>query len=111
VAAPALALAGPQLEQGEVAMMAHVERVRAEREELSRRLLRWGVSPRRSQANFVYAELGPPATRIHAELAANGILVRYFPGALRITLPGESEAFARLVTALEIAVASARVTP
>lgn len=111
VAAPAIALAAAQLEQGEMAMTAHVERVRAEREELSRRLQRWGVPPRRSQANFVYAEFGPLASRIHAELASNGILVRYFPGALRITLPGEPEAFARLVTALEIAVASARVAP
>ncbi|HEX9728560.1 MAG TPA: aminotransferase class I/II-fold pyridoxal phosphate-dependent enzyme [Gemmatimonadales bacterium] len=111
VAAPSLAFAAVQLERGEGAMAAHVAQVRRERAALSARLAARGVAPRRSQANFVYADLGQRAAFVHAALAAQGILVRDFPDrpaaatGLRITLPGDSTAFERLTAALELALA------
>jgi histidinol-phosphate aminotransferase len=111
VAGPSLAFAALQLERGDTAMAAHIAQVRRERAALSTLLATCGVAPRRSQANFVYADLGQRAAFVHAALAAQGILVRDFPdrpaaaGGLRITLPGDSTAFERLSEALDIALA------
>lgn len=111
VAGPSVAFAAVQLERGTPAMGAHVARVRRERAELRALLAARGAVPRRSQANFVYADLGRRAGFVHAALAAQGILVRDFPdrpgaaNGLRITLPGDSEAFARLTAALDLALA------
>jgi len=70
-----------------------------------------GLSPRRSQANFVFVECGEEgrARFCAAALAALGVLVREFAGrpglatALRITLPGDSAAFERLTNTLDAA--------
>jgi histidinol-phosphate aminotransferase len=111
VAGPSLALALAQLERGQAAVREHVARVREERRSLGRRLAALGMAPWPSQANFVYVDCGPRAPFLAAALRALGVLVRAFPGragcetALRITLPGDEAAFARLVLALETALA------
>jgi histidinol-phosphate aminotransferase len=111
VAASSVAFVMTQLVCAAPAMDAHVARIRHEREEICARLETHGLTPRRSQANFVYADLGRRASFVHAALAAQGILVRDFPDrpgietALRITLPGDAAAFARLTAALDIALA------
>jgi histidinol-phosphate aminotransferase len=111
VAGPSVAFAAMQLERGDAGMAAHVAQVRRERAALSELLAARGVAPRRSQANFVYAEFGRPAAFVHAALAAQGILVRDFPDrpaaatGLRVTLPGDPEAFARLTAAFDLALA------
>lgn len=107
VSGASVAFAAVQLARGSAAMAGHVARVRREREELSALLTRCGAAPRPSQANFVYADFGRRAASVHAALAAQGILVRDFPGrpgastGLRVTLPGNPEEFARLTAALE----------
>lgn len=111
VAAPSIALALRQLERGAAALTAHVARVRDERGTLTRQLARLGLSPRSSQANFVFVECGRGeggrAKFCAAALASLGVLVREFPDrpglatALRITLPGEPAAFERLTSALD----------
>lgn len=111
VAGPSIALAAMQLERGAPAMRAHVARIRDERAQLRAVLAARGAAPRQSQANFVYVDFGRRAAFLHAALAAQGILVRDFPGrpgaatGLRITLPGEPEGFAHLTAALELALA------
>ena len=115
VAAPSIALAVRQLERGTALLAAHVARVREERAALTRQLKSLGLSPRDSQANFVFVECGDGhrggARFCAAALAALGVLVREFrdrPGldtALRITLPGELTGFERLTTALDTVLA------
>lgn len=107
VAGWSLALAAARLEQGGAELAAHVGRIRLERARLTTLLGGLGQVPRQSQANFVFADFGPDAGRVQAALAADGILVRGFPGrpgaetGLRITLPGDPDAFAELGGALE----------
>lgn len=111
VAGPSLALAARQLEHGARSLASHVARVRDERAALTKQLASRGLSPRRSQANFVFVECGKRAKFCAAGLAALGVLVRDFtnrPGittALRITLPGEPAAFERLTNALDTVLA------
>ncbi len=115
VAAPSISLAVHQLERGRPLLAAHVARVREERAALTRQLQSLRLSPRDSQANFVFVECGDGhrggARFCAAALAALGVLVREFrdrPGletALRITLPGEPAAFERLTTALDTVLA------
>ncbi len=113
VAGLSMALAARPLERGASALAAHVTRVREERAALTRQLASLGLSPRRSQANFVFVECGGGgrARFCAAALAALGVLVREFTGrpglatALRITLPGEPAAFERLTSALDTALA------
>jgi histidinol-phosphate aminotransferase len=106
VASVALALAGAWLERGGEAMRAFVARVRDERAALERLLAERGAVVQPSQANFVFARFRD-AGRVRDELARRGIAVRIFPGlpgledALRLTLPGEAAAFARVVRAFE----------
>ena len=111
VAGLSMALAARQLERGTAALAAHVACVREERVALTRQLASLGLSPRRSQANFVFVECGGGgrARFCAAALAALGVLAREFtdrPGlatALRITLPGEPAGFERLTRALDTA--------
>ena len=111
VAAPSISLAVHQLERGRALLAAHVARVREERAALTRQLQSLRLSPRDSQANFVFVDCGTRASFCAAALAALGVLVREFrdrPGletALRITLPGEPAAFERLTTALDTVLA------
>jgi histidinol-phosphate aminotransferase len=103
VAAPAIALALRQLECGAAQLTAHVKRVRFERDALTAVLKSFGLSPRSSQANFVFVECGSRTPFIKAALGALGIIVREFKDleALRITVPGEAAGFDRLTRALE----------
>ena len=111
VAGTSIAFAAAQLASGGAAMAGHVARVRHERQELSALLARGGVEPRPSQANFLYADFGQRAPFVRAALEAQGILVRDFPGrpgaatALRLSLPGLPEDFARLAAAVELTLA------
>jgi HAD superfamily hydrolase (TIGR01548 family) len=111
VAGPSIALAIGQLEHGAAPLAAHVARVREERATLTRQLASRGLSPRASQANFVFVESGSRARFCAAALAALGVLVREFRNrpvlatALRITLPGEPAAFERLTSALDTVLA------
>lgn len=111
VAGPSVTLAGAALEGGEPSLRVHVERVRDERRTLSQRLARCGLCPRPSQGNFVLVGCGARAGFLAEGLAAQGILVRSFPGragledAVRITLPGDAAEFERLLAALEVCLA------
>jgi len=107
VSAPSLALAADSLASGEP--VAHVTRVRREREEIASVLARHGVRPWGSQGNFVSADFGGGAPFTRRALEALGVVVRDFPdrpgltSVLRITMPGDESACRRLVTALETA--------
>ena len=111
VAAPSVALALRQLADGEAALRTHVARVRVERTALGARLRDLGLEPLPSQANFILAECGVRAPFLTAALAALGVAVRTFPNrpglgsALRITLPGSTPEFKRLMAALDTALA------
>ena len=105
-----VALAARQLERGAGELAKHVARVRDERRALTQQLASLGLSPRQSQANFVFVEVGTRARFCAAGLAALGVLVREFrkpaiATALRITLPGEPAAFERLTQALDTVLA------
>jgi histidinol-phosphate aminotransferase len=111
VAAPSVALALRHLAHGEAALQGHIAQVREERLALGAHLAALGLEPLPSRANFILAECGVRAPFLTAALAALGVVVRHFPNrpgltsALRITLPGDAPAFARLVAALETALA------
>jgi histidinol-phosphate aminotransferase len=111
VAAPSVALALRQLAVGEASLRAHVGCVREERTALGALLTALGLEPLPSQGNFILVECGTLASFLTAALAALGVVVRTFPGrpglssALRITLPGDATAFARLAAALETVLA------
>ena len=110
VAGLSVVLAARQLERGVAELAKHVARVREERGALTHQLASLGLSPRQSQANFVFVEAGTRARFCAAGLAALGVLVREFrkpaiAGALRITLPGEPAGFARLTQALDTVLA------
>ncbi|GAB4549283.1 MAG: hypothetical protein Tsb0013_10400 [Phycisphaerales bacterium] len=89
---------------------AHVQRVSDERERLRALLEEFGVRPLVSDANYVCARFGN-ASFVRDALASRGISVRGFAGhtlirdCLRITLPGDDNAFARLCEALRLALA------
>jgi histidinol-phosphate aminotransferase len=112
VAAPSVALALAQLERGGESLRAHVARIREERRLLAARLTGYGLSPRPSQANFLFVDCGARASRLRADLTQGGVVVRDFPGrpglgtALRITLPGSAPDFDRLCAALDVALAA-----
>jgi histidinol-phosphate aminotransferase len=107
VSAASLAIAGALLERGTPYRDVYVSRIREERAALFAQLKRLGAKPRRSEANFVFSELGDATSRVHAGLAERGIVVRAIarkPGdwlGLRISLPGEPQGFALLTGALE----------
>lgn len=111
VAGPSLELARGRLTTGRADLLDHVARVGLERAALERRLEELGATVARpSEANFVLArDLDPTWTT--AAAASLGLALRAFPDrrdladAVRVTLPAEEVAFARLVATLEAALA------
>jgi histidinol-phosphate aminotransferase len=84
-----------------------VDRVRAERQQLTALLRELGADPIESGANFVTAFF-PDAYLTADALSSVGIAVRSFTegpmsGSLRITLPGREDDFTRLTAALRAA--------
>lgn len=108
VSAPSLLLASAWLLEGQEDMARFVEVIRAERASLSALLTELGAEVYESDANFVFARF-QDALWVRDALAGVGIGVRAFPGkpglsdALRISLPGDEAAFARLTEALRAA--------
>jgi histidinol-phosphate aminotransferase len=106
VSSISIALAMRRLESGQDEMTRWVARVRKERAELIDMLRSRGVSAGPSEGNFIFVT-HPDAAGIRHGLALRGIGVRGFPGihhlenSLRITLPGEPEAFKRLYDGLQ----------
>lgn len=109
-------IANQWLEDGEASVGEYVRAVQYERTELYTSLKKNGMVPLRSEGNFVFArhpigEAG--ALWVRDALAGLGISIRAFPGrascrdAVRITCPGESNAFERLVSGLNSALAPA----
>ena len=98
-------LAEKWLREGQDQVDAFLDRVRQERDELTRLLAELGGRPLPSQANFVFARFSDPLW-IRDALAGLGIAVRLidsidgFDGGLRITCPGEPASFDRLEHAL-----------
>jgi histidinol-phosphate aminotransferase len=113
VSAPSLAIAAQALDRGAPVLDAYVARVRVERDSLYTQLARLGGRPRRSEANFVFAELGDRAAAVRDALAANGVLVRLIadpsgtPFGLRISLPGDVASFEFLTQAIDAALGGA----
>lgn len=109
VSSVSLAIAGALFERGATARAGFVARIRAERSELFQLLARFTASPRTSEGNFVFAELGPRSSAVRASLLAQGVMVRLVankagePLGLRIALPGEPRSFDLLRRALEVA--------
>ncbi|HEX6944009.1 MAG TPA: histidinol-phosphate transaminase [Gemmatimonadaceae bacterium] len=109
VSSVSLAIARAVFEQGTTARDEYVARIRVERRELFQVLTRLHASPRTSEGNFVFAELGLRAPGVHGSLVAQGVLVRLVsnkagvPLGLRIALPGELRSFDLLRAALEVA--------
>ncbi len=107
VARPSLARAAERLQTG---VEGFVAAVRREREDLRRLLGILGAEPFPSQANFVLCRF-KDAGWVYSGLAALGVLVRRFPGrdqledCLRITCPGNPEAFSHLGQALRVTLA------
>jgi histidinol-phosphate aminotransferase len=106
VSAASLSIAEAVLERGDATRDAYVTRIRTERDELFTTLSRHGAKPRRSQGNFIFAELGPRTPAVHAALGSDGIIVRMVRRgsefmALRIALPGEPDGFALLQQSIE----------
>ncbi len=99
----ALALAAKVYEQGPDA--AGIARVRAERAEFQNLLRGLGAWPIGSSANFVLARFDD-AGSVYTGLLERGIRVRRFAGELgpmlRISLPGDEEAYGMLTTALRV---------
>lgn len=110
VAGTSLVLAEARIEQGQEEMKGFVEAVKHQRTELEAQLRRLGGKTSTSQGNFAFAQM-PQAEWIRDALAGLGIAIRIFPGhpqlgdAMRITCPGDPDAFARLQHAIETALA------
>lgn len=108
VAALSLTLAARRLEAHQADTRAHVVRVRQERTRLTDRLATLGVPVDFSRANFVLLRAGARAAFLRDAMLTAGVLLRDFgrrpglEGALRISLPGDGEAFARLQSALDL---------
>lgn len=106
VSTVSLVLAGAAYAADSGPREAYVARVRDERAVLSDRLHARGARPLTSQANFVSAYVGD-AFLVRDGLAARGIAVRAFRAGgelanlLRITLPGDSGAFTRLLASID----------
>lgn len=111
VSGTAAELALRRLETGQADLDDYVSRVRLERGQLSERLRGWGARPAEpSRANFVLARGVDPAW-VTAAAGALGVGLRAFPrdpaldDAVRITVPGREQAYARLEAALAAALA------
>jgi phosphoglycolate phosphatase-like HAD superfamily hydrolase len=93
-----------RLRTGGPEVAAFVARVAREREELSESLRTLGLEPLPSAGNFVYVR-GVDPTWLCDALRGLGIAVRGFADGVRITMPAEENAFARLQKAIAAAVA------
>jgi histidinol-phosphate aminotransferase len=114
VSSLSLAVAMQCLEQGKQRQEAFVRRIRHEREELFQLLSALSAAPRRSEGNFVFAELGERSPAVRDALLAEGVLVRLIsertgaPLGLRIALPGDDAGFNLLRESLAVALPGAR---
>lgn len=100
------AVACRRLQHGGDEVAAYVRDVAGERDALTRHLRALGLQPLPSAGNFVFVRGGDPEW-LRDALAGLGIAVRALAGGVRITLPASAPSFARLVTALDAAVAPA----
>ncbi len=104
VSAHSLLIAERSLDQ-QKSWQCSIDRIRSERERLSELLVSLGCYVERSEANFVLVRT-PRAEFFWRALSSLGIAVRRFAenmvlgDALRISLPGETDAFGRLERAL-----------
>jgi len=111
VSAASAHIALRRMESGAADVRDFRARVRFERDELARLLARLGARPAApAQGNFVLArDLDPEWTT--AAAASLGVALRRFPDradladAVRVSVPGEPRAFARLAATLEAALA------
>ena len=111
VSGPSLWLAGRWLDEGAPAVADFVDRVHTERARLREQLQALGAAAPPSAANFVFARLPSPSLALWTRdaLAGLGVAIRAFPGraglddAVRVTVPGEAGAFARLTSGLAAA--------
>ncbi|HEX6811205.1 MAG TPA: aminotransferase class I/II-fold pyridoxal phosphate-dependent enzyme [Planctomycetota bacterium] len=92
-----------RLGTGRDEVRAYVQAIEAERIELRAALQALGLDVLPSAGNFVFVRSDDP-TWLRDALSGLGIAVRAFPAGVRITLPGDKTAFARLVAALAAAV-------
>ncbi len=110
VAAPSLAMVDRLLRRNAAPPLDTVAEVQQNRQRLGDVLAGLGVESLPSQANFVLARFGDSAW-IRRALVSLGIGVRPFPGRgelepwLRITVPGDAAAFARLEAGLRTVLA------
>jgi histidinol-phosphate aminotransferase len=106
VATPSLAIAQRALENFGELPLQNARRTAPMRERVVRLLLRAGLEPLPSEANFVFAR-GAGAADLAAGLAARGVFVRRFDGrpeladAVRVTCPASDAELARLVLAID----------
>ena len=99
---PSIAIALDRLQNGVDGMRGFVEYVRGRRERLAGVIRGIGGVPQPSQTNFVFSSF-PDARWILRGMAAQGVLVRYFPHLpeyVRITVPRDDGEFRRVVRAL-----------
>ncbi|MCY3547734.1 MAG: aminotransferase class I/II-fold pyridoxal phosphate-dependent enzyme [Gemmatimonadetes bacterium] len=99
---PSIAIALDRLQNGVVEMRGFVEYVRGRRERLAAVIRGIGGVPQPSQTNFVFSSF-PDARWILRGMAAQRVLVRYFPHLpeyVRITVPRDDGEFRRVERAL-----------
>lgn len=99
---PSIAIALDRLRRGVDEMRGFVEYVRSRRARLAEVIRGVGGVPQPSQTNFVLASF-PDARWIQRGMAAQGVLVRYFPHLpehVRMTVPRDDEEFRRVERAL-----------
>ncbi len=99
---PSIAIAVERLRSGVEEMRGFVEYVRERRDWLAEVILGAGGTPQPSQTNFVFSSF-PDARWIHRGMAAQGVLVRYFPHLpeyVRITVPRDDAEFRRVERAI-----------
>ncbi len=99
---PSIAVAVDRLRNGVEEMRRFVAYVRLRRERLAEVIRGAGGVPEPSQTNFVFSSF-PDARWIQRGMAAQGVLVRYFPHLpehVRITVPRNDEEFRRVERAL-----------
>ncbi len=107
VSSPSLNIAETHLDKGRKEVQRGTQLIRKQRTTLSDKLRKVGAEPFPSQANFVFAK-HPNTKWVRDGLYGLGIAIRIFSGqpylenGMRITLPGEKEAFTRLLFALDV---------